>query len=81
MENNQVQIREYINQLKISKSMDPDRVYSQTLKELAGVIVMSLLTIFDGSFQQEEVSTDWRKVNITHVLKKGNKEVTSGTEG
>lgn len=55
LENNQVQIREYINQLKISKSMDPDRVYSQTLKELAGVIVMSLLTIFDGSFQE------WRR--------------------
>lgn len=31
--------------------------------------------------KKEEVSTDWRKVNITHVLKKGNKEVTSGTEG
>lgn len=61
--------------------MDPDRVYPQALRELAGVIVMPLLTIFDGSFQREEVPTDWRKANITHVLKKGKKEVTSGIEG
>lgn len=45
LEDNWVQIREYINQLKMHKSMGPERIVPEALRELAGVIVMPILTI------------------------------------
>ena len=44
------------------------------LRELADIIVRSHSVIFDHSWQLGEVPKDCRKVNVTPVFKKGNKE-------
>ena len=44
------------------------------LRELADVIARPLSIIFDRSWRLGEVPEEWRKVNVTPILKKGKKE-------
>lgn len=56
--------------------MNSGRANPQALRELAGVTVVPLLMIFDGSFQLGKVTSYWRKTNTNHVFQKCSKEVT-----
>lgn len=56
----------------MSKSMNPDRMHPQVLRELVDIIVRPLLVIFDRSLR--EVPKDWRKANVTPILRKGKKD-------
>ncbi|KFP56976.1 RNA-directed DNA polymerase from mobile element jockey, partial [Cathartes aura] len=67
------QVREYLSNLHIRKSLGPDRMYPEVLRELADVIARPLSIIFDRSWQLGEVPKDWRKARVTPIFKKGKK--------
>ncbi|XP_064918707.1 ubiquitin-conjugating enzyme E2 K isoform X1 [Columba livia] len=67
-------VREQLGNLDIHKSMGPDGMHPQVLRELAEVIAGPLSIIFAKPWEAGEVPEDWRKADVTPVFKKGKKE-------
>ncbi|NXF84353.1 RTJK polymerase, partial [Sclerurus mexicanus] len=67
-------VRDQLSNLDIHKSMGPDGMHPQVLKELAEVFAEPLPIIFDKSWGTGEVPEGWRKANVTPVFRKGKKE-------
>ncbi|KFV78754.1 hypothetical protein N308_01132, partial [Struthio camelus australis] len=68
------QVRDLLSKPDIHKSMGPDGMHPQVLRELADVIARPLSIIFERSWRSGEVPEDWKKANVTPLFQKGKKE-------
>ncbi|KFQ02972.1 hypothetical protein N330_01558, partial [Leptosomus discolor] len=68
------QVHDYLKNLKVYKSMWPDEIHPQVLRELADQVARPLSITFEKSWQSGEVPTDWKRGNITSMFKNGKKE-------
>jgi len=67
-------VRDRLGNLDTHRSIGPDGMHSQVLRELTNVVAEPLSVIFERSWRTGEVPEDWRKANVTPIFKKGKKE-------
>ncbi|TRZ17143.1 hypothetical protein HGM15179_009967 [Zosterops borbonicus] len=68
------------NKVDINKFMGPDRMHSEVLREQADIIARTFTIMFERPWRSGEVPEDWKKANVTLVIKKGKKEDTGNSQ-
>jgi hypothetical protein len=63
-----------LNKLRVNKSPRPDGIHPRGLKELKDALILPLKIIFNKSLCEGKVPDDWKKANVTPILKIGNKK-------
>jgi len=54
----------------VHESIGPDEVHLQVLREQVDEAAKALFIIFEKLWQSREISTDWKRGNITPFLKR-----------
>ncbi|XP_077638367.1 triadin isoform X5 [Lonchura striata] len=67
-------VQNRLRNLKLHRSMGPDKIQPWVLKELAEEVAMPLSNIFEKSWKFNGVPTDWERGNIIPIFKKRDKE-------
>ena len=62
-----------LRNINTSKAPGPDELPSHVLKTCAQSLTAPITTLFNKSFQQGEIPTDWKKANVVPIHKKGPK--------
>ncbi|KFQ05861.1 RNA-directed DNA polymerase from mobile element jockey, partial [Leptosomus discolor] len=68
------QVRDYLKNLKVYKSMGPDEIHPRVQRELVDQVARPLSIISEKSWQSGEAPAHWKRGNITSIFKKGKKE-------
>ena len=66
-------IRLKLKNLNVNKSPGPDNIHSKVLKEAYDVLAIPLKLLFESSFEQKQLPSDWKSANISAIFKKGSK--------
>jgi len=66
-------MRDHLSKLDTHRSMSPDGMHPQVLRELADVIAEPLSIVFERFSRTGEVPEDWRKASVPPVFIKGKK--------
>ncbi len=69
------EVQKLIKMLDASKANGPDGISIQLLKNTCNSISGILSRIFNQSFEQGRVPQKWKEANVTHVYKKGDKQI------
>ncbi|KAF2351845.1 Reverse transcriptase domain [Trinorchestia longiramus] len=69
------EVEEQLSILNPHKSTGPDDLGRRILKETAEVISEPLTNIFNRSLETGIVLDDWKRTNVTPILKKGNNQI------
>ena len=67
------EVFEVLSFLKANKAPGPDNLHSQVLRNCAEVLAKPLFLLFTQSISTGMLPGDWRRANITPILKKGSK--------
>jgi len=59
--------------IKVHKATGPDGIPGRLLKELASNLAPIFTTLYQASFDQGRVPSDWKMVFVTPIFKKGNR--------
>ena len=66
-----------LNNLDISKASGPDEIPARLLKQYAPLIASTLKKIYQNSIDQGAIPKDWKKANVTPLIKKGDRSNAS----
>jgi hypothetical protein len=69
------EVEELLQDIDPEKSLGPDKIHPKVLKEARSQLARPLTLLFNKSFNEGEIPTDWRKANVTAIFKKGDKRV------
>ena len=70
-------VKKILQGLNPHKASGPDEISSRFLKEMAPSISPALTLIFQASYDQDTVPTDWKGAFVTPLFKKGDKSKAS----
>ncbi|KFW04233.1 hypothetical protein N327_12989, partial [Fulmarus glacialis] len=68
------QVQDHLRNLRVHKSMGPNEIHPQVLKEVVDEVAKPLSIIFEKLRQSGEVPAGLKRGNITPIFKKGKKE-------
>ena len=71
------EVKKKLKDLNPNKSPGPDRIYPKVLKELNEELAEPIADLFNKSFKEGKLPSDWKQAEITAIFKKGSRSSTN----